>query len=167
VKILVLVDKDMERWDAPEVADYYGRLVESWNPSLARIPGTRQVEPKSRYALDVRRSADKKILIEIAPTMGEWAPFLFAIPLAEKEDVHPVLHFPHGDLVGYRKLQGVVHGPSWIILADNSAKPGHGYEITLNAVPSLVYFGVLESQCRQFTVFAKELNELLEKSKAP
>lgn len=99
----------------------------------------------------------RPLAIEVRPRAGVWAPFMAAIPMAEKDRVQPFIMIGPRDVptdTGMLMMTG--EGPSpdnsqWFLCAGNQCTPTESYYIWCHALPSTLLFGVNGRQ-PQFTV---------------
>lgn len=89
---------------------------------------------------------DGRQVIEVRPRAGTWAPFIAAIPVAEKDAVQlSLLHGPAGRV----PLAGVLFNSGQetqadvqLVFASNEATPTMSYYIFCKSLPSRLLFGV-------------------------
>lgn len=101
------------------------------------------VEP---FHLARHTAPDGRHVIEVRPRAGTWAPFIAAIPAAEKSAVQPsLLHGPAGrvPMGGALFNAGEETQAQWhLAFASNEATPTMSYFIFCKALPSQLHFGV-------------------------
>jgi hypothetical protein len=110
---------------------------------------TRQeVQP---YCLRVHseQPGDKPLAIEVRPRAGVWAPFVAAIPLAEKDTVQPSIMIgprdvptSSGMLVNCSSGEPSKDGSMWVMGAGNQSTPTESYYIWCKELPTRLVFGV-------------------------
>ncbi|WP_420426815.1 toll/interleukin-1 receptor domain-containing protein [Algiphilus sp.] len=89
-----------------------------------------------------------KYAIEVRPRAGVWAPFIAAVPMAEKEALNPsIVVGPRGLPTGTGMLTNCGSGPTpdekyWVMNAGNQATPTMSYYIWCNKLPTELIFGV-------------------------
>jgi hypothetical protein len=91
--------------------------------------------------------------IEVRPRAGTWAPFAIAILAQEKDAVRPSLGYgPRGNpnavsgmLFGTGE-EPSVNGEGWILYAQSECTPTQSYYLFCTELPSLVLFGVRNSE---------------------
>ena len=99
----------------------------------------------------------KLIAIEVRPRAGVWAPFLAAIPLAEREKVKPSIMIGPRDVpTNFGTLMNCGDGPSpdnsmWVMYAGNQSTPTESYYIWCRHLPTKLIFGV-SGRLPQFTL---------------
>jgi hypothetical protein len=112
------------------------------------------------YHLHVHQvpGGSKPLAIEVRPRAGVWAPFIAALPLAEKESVQPFLMIGPRDVpTDSGMLMNCGEGPSpdntmWLMSAGNQSTPTESYYIWCMKLPSQLAFGVNGKAAHQFTV---------------
>lgn len=117
--------------------------VEGHDPKVS----TPTVEP---YHLEIHsnQAGERPFAIEVRPRAGVWAPFLAAIPMAEKENVDPFIMIgPRGVPTDTGMLVNHGSGKSsdgthWFMSAGNQSTPTESYYIWCKSLPSKVIFGV-------------------------
>jgi TIR domain len=95
----------------------------------------------------VNNDADQNYAIEVRPRAGTWAPFMFMVPVGEKEAVKPDLS--HGSAGGFPATsmtgiagEGTTKDGLWhYIKATNQATPTQSYYLLCANLPSEVAFG--------------------------
>jgi len=144
IKVRLFVNLTDPDWKEIIVA-----AVERRHPNITKP----QLDP---YALKIHESSkpgNTCYAIEVRPRAGTWSPFFTAIPLNEKENVSPFLHYgpakrnPLNEQVLFTNLTGYRCWPSadgkwWIESAVNEATPTQSYYIICNRLPSHLVFGV-------------------------
>ena len=109
------------------------------------------VEP---YHIARHIAPDGRHVVEVRPRAGTWAPFIAAIPVAEKDVVQlSLLHGPAGrvPLAGALFNAGQETQAEWqLAFASNEATPTLSYYIFCKSLPSKLHFGVDKGV--QFTV---------------
>lgn len=102
----------------------------------------------------------KPFAIEVRPRAGVWAPFIAAVPLAEKDNVAPSIMIGPRDVpTDSGMLTNCGEGPSsdntlWFMHAGNQSTPTESYYIWCKKLPSKLIFGVNDRQ-PQFTITFK------------
>src|SRR4051812_18905000 len=98
------------------------------------------MRPVRPYAVSVH-AGERGPVIEVRPRAGTWAPFLAAVPIAERDVVRP--HIGHGP-PGRHSGPSVITGPRecesddrkwWIVTAIDAATPTHSYFIYCSQLP--------------------------------
>lgn len=113
--------------------------VQGRSPDVARA----QLQP---YHLAHHTSPDGRHVVEVRPRAGTWAPFVAAVPIAEKENVQfSILHGPAGrvPMGGILMLTGESDQQDWFVRsASNEATPTSSYFLFFKALPSKLVFGI-------------------------
>jgi hypothetical protein len=95
---------------------------------------------------------NRKYAIETRPRSGTWSPYMFAIPISEKELVQPALSFgPRGIPPSATVLFGTGEATSedgcWFILfAANEVSPTQSGWLYVKELPSKIAFGVFNGK---------------------
>lgn len=114
-------------------------------------------EPYHIHIHEVPYKSDYVYSIEVRPRAGTWTPFIAAIPLSEREDVSPSIHFgpknsvPLGSALYSAGSGASTDGKWWTLFADNIASPSSSYFIMCKKRPSKLCFGV-KGGAPQFSV---------------
>ncbi|MBI4306980.1 MAG: toll/interleukin-1 receptor domain-containing protein [Chloroflexi bacterium] len=102
------------------------------------------------YEVAPHESPDGRVVLEIRPRSGSWAPCYVAIPASEERVVRPSLYFgPRGSppknatLYQYRRGLGGTENEWLVMQASNEATPTQSYYLRCDAYPSRISFGVL------------------------
>jgi hypothetical protein len=104
-------------------------------PFLLRVHNLVNNDPNQNYAIEVR------------PRAGTWAPFMFMVPLGEKQAIKPeLIHGPAGGLpatsmTGYAGSGPTQDGLWYYMRATNQATPTQSYYLLCANLPSEVAFG--------------------------
>jgi hypothetical protein len=113
------------------------------------------------YDLTVHRPLTGAVVIEVRPRTSTWAPFVTAIPAAEKKLIEPSIM--HG-LAQTIPLAGVLDtvrselsrdSKWWLMSADNKATPTQSYYLFCKQLPSMMIFGVNEAGPQYKHVFVE------------
>ena len=134
--------------------DWKERIVsaaEGRAPNIAQRP----IEP---YYLKVHPTSEGGFtnVIEVRPRAGTWAPFLAAIPSAERQSVNHQIAFgpanrPTMTTVLFNHIEAMSgDGQWWIRSASNEATPTSSYYVWCRRLPSKLIFGV-DSSDHQYT----------------
>jgi len=89
-----------------------------------------------------------KFVIEVRPRAGTWIPFFARIPISEKDLVNPDLSIgARGRIPEYSYLtlyeEGInLDGNWWLMTSGDEATPTKSYFIYVDALPSIIIFGV-------------------------
>jgi len=119
---------------------------------------TIDTEAMQPYALTVHSMKDGGCAIEVRPRAGTWSPFFAAVPLENKEAVHPELkHGPRGSVPRGSLLQMSGETQSldaewWVMYANNEATPTQSYYVFCNELPTRLGFGAKDDPSHQYTV---------------
>jgi len=127
----------------------YGRTRQDDRYERQLIVAPPQEDP---YELTIhklgRRHGGKRYAIEVRPNGETWSPFIAAIPLNERDDVSPKLHYgpgnripSQGNRINARESKSK-DGRLWVVYAGKEATPKQSYYIFCDRLPSLLIFGV-------------------------
>jgi TIR domain len=123
-------------------------------------PATRHLVQPYYYCIHSNQPGNRPFSIEVRPRAGVWAPFMAAIPLAEKDKVDPSImigprDFPiHGGMLMYPNKGPTTDNSMWAVSARNECTPTRSYYIWCKQLPSRLVFGVADRH-PQFTVVIK------------
>lgn len=111
--------------------------------------GPQTIEP---YSLTVHRGhRSGKVIVEVRPRAGVWAPVYAAVPFSERESSKPwIIVEPAGVVTGTGMLTTIVDGPSqdgrwWAIGIQGQATPIQSLYVWLPQLPTRLQFGVPNS----------------------
>lgn len=135
--------------------DWKERIVAA---AEGRAHSANRVEVKPYYLqLHSQQLGDYPFAVEVRPRAGVWAPFVAAVPMAEKEAVQPFImigprNVPtiNGLLVNSGEME-TADTHDWLMIADNQSTPTQSYYIWCKCIPSCLTFGENNS-AHQFTV---------------
>lgn len=126
-------------------ADWKERVIAALDrraPSVVRQP----VEP---YALIVHENHPSgRIIVEVRPRAGQWAPVFAGVPSSEKEGTNPWIFVePAGMITGTGMVMGPREGLSsdgewWMLQLGQRATPTESLYVWLDLLPSALIFGV-------------------------
>jgi hypothetical protein len=104
------------------------------------------------YALTVHepKTEKQKYKIEVRPQTGTWAPFIIAVPMAEKDTIKPSIYHGLKDDLAVASIMSVPQpgefpssdGKWWMMRANNEATPTQSYYLQCDVLPGEILFGV-------------------------
>jgi hypothetical protein len=117
--------------------------AEGQTPSIARP----RIEP---YALTIHRGhSSGKIIIEVRPRAGVWAPVFAAVPISERDSTKPWIFVEaSGVITGTGIVVGLSEGVTadnlwWFAASSTQATPTQSLYVWLEQLPTRLRFGVL------------------------
>jgi TIR domain len=116
-----------------------------------------EIEPFYSHVHD-NQKGEHPIAIEVRPRAGVWAPFIAAIPIAEKDMVASHLMIGPRDFpIAYGSLTNAGSGVSddgqwWCYFAGNESTPTQSYYVWCKRLPTRLGFGVNTPLGPKFTI---------------